>query len=82
MNYTMMCPHCGELLSRDPNRLIPTHDYHKPVRAVCPGSGQNPRCAASDGRRLWNGELNPHFVRETPKQVADRLYRQAFGRNP
>jgi len=61
-----MCPHCGELFS--PCDLIPTHNWPKPTRQVCPGSGQIPRDPISDGRPLWNGKPNPHFFRtkETP----------------
>lgn len=48
----MMCPHCGELF-RYNVRLIPTHDFPKPCRMVCPGSGQIPRNSLSDKRPLW-----------------------------
>jgi hypothetical protein len=56
----LMCPHCGRLVGIRKSGLTFTHwdigDY-------CPGSGQNPRCAESDGRPLWNGEPNPHYFR-------------------
>lgn len=49
---TGMCPHCDEEVEVR-NTLTVTHDYPKPFRKVCPGSGQHPRCArpedASDG---------------------------------
>lgn len=36
-----LCPHCGEAF---PGRrdIIPTHDFPRPGRAVCPGSGLEP----------------------------------------
>lgn len=58
----MMCPHCGELFTYaelHERALIPTHDYPRPCRAVCPGSKQHPRNADSDRRPLWNGETPP-----------------------
>lgn len=57
---TGMCPHCGEIVQIK-DTLTVYHDWPKPCRAVCPGSKQNPRCAESDGRLLWNGKENPHF---------------------
>jgi hypothetical protein len=49
-----MCPHCGEVFKRHGfSSLIPTHDFPKPCRAVCPGSGQNPRNSLTDNRPLW-----------------------------
>lgn len=32
------CSHCGDLFAAD--RPVPTHDFPRPGRAVCPGSGQ------------------------------------------
>lgn len=56
----LMCPHCGSLGPVDPETgLVPTHDWPKPMRQVCPGSGQKPRNAESDRRPLWNGQPNP-----------------------
>lgn len=55
-----MCPHCGTIV-RVGGGLTVTHDWPPFTRQVCPGSGENPRCAASDGRPLWNGKPNPHF---------------------
>lgn len=55
----MMCPHCGALFtSRELvyYKLIPTHDFPKMCRAVCPGSKQNPRNSDSDKRPLWKDE--------------------------
>lgn len=61
MQSNMMCPHCGELFDlKEPDYLIPYHDHLKPLRVLCPGSKQNPRCAESDRRLLWNGKPNPH----------------------
>lgn len=48
-----MCPHCGEIFTRLTNELIPTHDWPRPCRQVCPGSGQVPRNPDSDKRPLW-----------------------------
>lgn len=39
-----MCPHCGEDV-RIEGGLTVTHDWPRPTRQVCPGSGQYPRCA-------------------------------------
>ena len=51
----MMCPHCGERFAYGQLQasLIPTHDWPKPCRQVCPGSQQAPRNALSDKRPLW-----------------------------
>lgn len=56
-----MCPHCGEIV-RVERSLTVYHDWPKPFRQVCPGSLQNPRCAESDGRVLWNGQPNRRFT--------------------
>jgi len=39
------CPHCGDRYNAQDLRdgKIPTHDYPRPCRSVCPGSGQPPR---------------------------------------
>jgi hypothetical protein len=59
MPATYMCPHCGEIFARlKSDSLIPTHDFPKPCRSVCPGSGQNPRNADTDRRPLWK-DLKP-----------------------
>lgn len=53
----VMCPHCGVLFEcrrLKHGRLIPTHDYPKPCRAVCPGTHQNPRNPETDKRPLWS----------------------------
>lgn len=36
------CQHCGEQFTSLADGLIPTHDYSKPCRSVCPGSRQKP----------------------------------------
>jgi hypothetical protein len=39
------CPHCGEVFANDmlrDDKRVPTHDWPKPCRQVCPGSGQFP----------------------------------------
>lgn len=37
------CPNCGEEFAKLNKCQIPTHDYPRPCRSVCPGSGQHPR---------------------------------------
>lgn len=54
----MKCPHCGrEYSARACKPLIPQHSWvnrqGETVPVHCPGSGQVPRCAASDKRPLW-----------------------------
>ena len=51
----LKCPHCGWTY---PFRsgLVPTHDWPKPCRQVCPGKGQTPRGMA-DRRLLWKDEM-------------------------
>jgi hypothetical protein len=51
-----MCPHCGEIFKMRSDALIPTHDFPKPCRSVCPGSGQYPRNPKTDRRPLWKDE--------------------------
>ena len=60
-DQTGMCPHCGEEVGLW-GGLTATHNWPKPTRQVCPGSGQIARCAESDARPLWNGERNERFV--------------------
>jgi hypothetical protein len=48
----IMCPHCGQVFASSAP-LIPTHDWPKPCRQVCPGSGQIPRNPETDRRPLW-----------------------------
>lgn len=50
--HRAMCPHCGETFDGWPE-LIPTHDWPKLTRQVCPGSKQIPRNSGSDRRALW-----------------------------
>lgn len=58
----MCCPHCGKIVTLDKDGLVPWHyDIDLPlIRVNCSGSKQNPRCAESDRRVLWNGKSNPH----------------------
>lgn len=37
------CPHCGAEFSKLKDGKIPTHDFPPPCRAVCRGSGRQPR---------------------------------------
>ena len=43
MSKQAACPHCGEGFAKLNKGQIPTHDYPRPCRRVCPGSGQHPR---------------------------------------
>lgn len=57
--HTGMCPHCGaEVEIHD--SLTEFHNWGF-AQVVCPGSGQNPRNAESDGRPLWSGQPNRRF---------------------
>ena len=38
-----ICPHCGEKVPLRDNGTIETHDFPKPCRSVCPGSGSDTR---------------------------------------
>lgn len=40
------CPHCGEQFPKLKEGKIPTHDWPRPCRQVCPGSGERPRANA------------------------------------
>ena len=62
---TGMCPHCGAIVRVANGGLTYRHgidDEHGRTIVPCPGSQQNPRCAESDARLLWNGKPNPHFT--------------------
>ena len=58
---TGMCPHCGELFPISDRDLVPIHYDLRPVRVVCPGTGQIWRNPQSDARPLWSGEPNPNM---------------------
>lgn len=61
---TAMCPHCGEDVPIKRGLTIEHSVFvGNPLDpwAWCPGSRQNPRCAESDARPLWNGKPNPRF---------------------
>ena len=61
MEPQVKCPHCGELFGYSKTMTaeicgkIPTHDYPKPCRSVCPGSLQQPR-SIEDRRPLWKDD--------------------------
>ena len=42
-NKPYECSHCGKRFSALRKGLIETHNYPKPCRAVCPGSGKEPK---------------------------------------
>lgn len=58
-----MCPHCGQDVDLEMGSLTVFHCQPMPARGRCPGSGQYPRNAESDGRPLWNGKSNPRYYR-------------------
>lgn len=62
-----MCPHCGRIVRLSSGHLTYLHIDDSGV-GDCPGSRQNPRCAESDRRPLWNGKPNPHIA---PKEGRD-----------
>lgn len=48
------CPHCGEVWTNEmllDSKRVPEHDFPRPCRAICPGSGRFP-LAANDPRPL------------------------------
>ncbi len=58
------CPHCGEEFAKLNKGQIPTHDFPRPCRAVCPGSGQQPRRRDAN---LWKddpGQQERDFIEE------------------
>ena|ERR1035437_3619547 len=59
-----MCPHCGQDVALK-SGLTARHDWPHLTRQSCPGSGQLPRLAESDGRLLWNGKSNSRYYRNT-----------------
>lgn len=51
---TATCPHCGEKFTSLKDGSIPTHDFPRPCRSVCPGSGEEPK--ARDDTPLWKDD--------------------------
>lgn len=51
---TATCPHCGEKFTSLKDGKIPTHDFPRPCRQVCRGSGQEPK--AHDDTPLWKDD--------------------------
>lgn len=51
---TAMCPNCGEKFTSLKDGKIPTHDFPKPCRSVCRGSGQPPK--HNSGTPLWKDD--------------------------
>jgi len=50
---TTQCPYCGEAFFVLKENAIPTHDFPRPCRQVCPGSGAQPR---RRGSPLWKDD--------------------------
>jgi uncharacterized Zn-finger protein len=48
------CPLCGERFEKLKDGKIPTHDFPKPCRAVCRGTGQQPK--AHEATPLWKDD--------------------------
>lgn len=48
------CPHCGESFKALKDGKIPTHDFPKPCRQVCRGSGQYPK--SREDTPLWKDD--------------------------
>jgi uncharacterized Zn-finger protein len=48
------CPYCGERFAKLRDGKIPTHDFPKPARAVCRGSGEEPK--QHDDTPLWKDD--------------------------
>ena len=55
--HDLKCPYCGEPFTQNDIRdeLVPTHNFPRPCRAVCPGSQQHPR-SVEDKRPLWKDD--------------------------
>lgn len=51
---TAVCPHCGEEFTKLKEGCIPTHDFPKPCRSVCPGSGERPKL--NNDTPLWKDD--------------------------
>jgi uncharacterized Zn-finger protein len=51
---TATCPYCGEKFTKLKDGKIPTHDFPKPCRSVCRGSGEQPK--ANDDTPLWKDD--------------------------
>lgn len=62
MDDKFKCPHCGWVYDPEKHKFrfgaVPTHDFQKLCRSVCPGSSQAPRNAETDKRPLWKDETN------------------------
>ncbi len=48
------CPHCGEQFTKLKDGKIPTHDFPRPCRQVCPGSNREPKRKADTP--LWKDD--------------------------
>jgi endogenous inhibitor of DNA gyrase (YacG/DUF329 family) len=51
---TATCPHCGEKFTKLKDGVIPTHDFPRPCRQVCRGSGEQPKQHADTP--LWKDD--------------------------
>lgn len=55
------CPNCGELFIKLKDGKIPTHDFPKPCRSVCRGSGEDSR-PEKDERPLWKDKPDQQSI--------------------
>jgi len=70
------CPHCGEEFSATTGGKIITHDWPRPCRQVCPGSGQLPKQTAADFLDQARFELRLYGF-AVAKEMASLLGRQS-----
>lgn len=63
---TAACPHCGEKFTSLKDGKIPTHDFPRPCRSVCRGSGNQPK--QHDDTPLW---------KDSPEQEAKDFFEGA-----
>lgn len=54
VKITATCPNCGEKFTQLNGGKIPTHDFPKPCRSVCRGSGEDPKHRADTP--LWKDD--------------------------
>lgn len=73
------CRHCGRSLARSRDGKVPMHDYPPPCRAVCPGSGHQPRRRGAALHKDDPSQEERDFVYEA--RVELKLYGFAYVKN-
>lgn len=72
------CPHCEIGIELDANGRIGTHDYPRPGRAVCPGSGKKPLPPVQKfivrGNTDWEVEVEARTADEAGRLIDDTDY--------